>query len=82
MKLTEIEPICESYVELLSRDDLSKIIERPLLEACQCLYDKKIRTLMTSANRYRVRENECKCKKLLLVRGRLCLDVDRLWFFE
>ena len=51
MKLTEIEPICESYVELLSRDDLSKIIERPLLEACRCLYDKKIRTLMTSANR-------------------------------
>ncbi len=41
MKLTEIEPICESYVELLSRDDLSKIIERPLLEACRCLYDKK-----------------------------------------
>ena len=54
MKLTEIEPICESYVELLSRDDLSKIIERPLLEACQYLYDKKIRTLMTSANRYNV----------------------------
>lgn len=54
MKLTEIEPICESYVELLSRDDLSKIIERPLLEACRCLYDKKIRTLMTSANRYNV----------------------------
>ena len=54
MKLTEVEPICESYVELLSRDDLSKIVEHPLLEACQCLYDKKIRTLMTSANRYNV----------------------------
>lgn len=54
MKLTEIEPIFESYVEVLNRNDLNKIIEKPLLPACQCLYDKNIQTLMTSANRFNV----------------------------
>ena len=54
MKLIEVEPICESYVEILNRDDLTKIVESPLLEACQYLYDKHIRTLMTSANRFNV----------------------------
>lgn len=49
--IRNIFPICESSINVLSREDLVKLVEAPLLEACEELYDKNIKTLWSSANK-------------------------------
>lgn len=48
--LADIEPIEESFIIPASREHLDEIVELPVLEACKILFDKGIRTLMSSAN--------------------------------
>jgi hypothetical protein len=50
-KLSEIEPFTDAHVEIRDRSDLAKVVEGPLLSACQKLYDRNIRTYMSSANK-------------------------------
>ncbi len=51
-KLSSVEKIeRENNVMIKNREQLSSLIEPPLLSACQELYDKNIRTLSSSANR-------------------------------
>lgn len=51
-KIRELEPIEESRSALiLERGSLAGLVERPLLLACEELYDKNITTLGTSANK-------------------------------
>ena len=48
----EIEPIQESRGSMVkTRDQIKKLVEVPLLSACEELYDKNIRTVSTSANK-------------------------------
>ena len=49
--LKVIEPIEEGGITLETREDLTRLVEPPLLEACQILFDKNIRTVMSSANK-------------------------------
>lgn len=50
--LREVEPIEVSRNQMvIKRDQLEKIVERPLLKASIELYDKNIRTLASSANK-------------------------------
>lgn len=49
--LSAIQPITKSALVPNSREDLVNIVEAPLLEACQILYDKNIKTVMSSANK-------------------------------
>ena len=50
--LSEIETIQESSDQMIrNREQLTNLIEIPLLSACQELYDKNIQTLATSANK-------------------------------
>lgn len=50
--LADVPVIEESSNQMIiSRDQLEKLIERPLLQACEELYDKNIRTLSSSANK-------------------------------
>lgn len=49
--LGEIEPIEQGSLTLNSREDLVRLVEAPLLEACQLFYDKGIETWMSSANK-------------------------------
>lgn len=49
--LSSIKPIEKSRNLIVKeRSELEGMVERPLLKACQILYDKNIRTLSTSAN--------------------------------
>lgn len=48
--LADIEPIEESFIIPTSREHLDELVELPVLEACKILFDKGIRTLMSSAN--------------------------------
>lgn len=51
LSLKDVEPIRRSPGLIpLRREDLKGLVESPLLEACELLYDKNIRTLYTSAN--------------------------------
>lgn len=51
IKLSEVDRIAESRCRMvLERIELKKLVETPLLEACEILYDKNIRTTETSAN--------------------------------
>lgn len=56
--LSEIEPIEESNLTPQSREDLARLVEAPLLEACQVLFDKNIGTWMSSANKKDVAAGE------------------------
>jgi len=50
--MSELEPIEQSRNRtILERADLKEIVEKPLLSACEKLYDKNIRTLSTSCNK-------------------------------
>ncbi|MFA6253559.1 MAG: hypothetical protein WC687_04840 [Patescibacteria group bacterium] len=50
--LGNIEPIQESRnVMVRTREELTALVEAPLLQACASLYDKNIRTLSSSANK-------------------------------
>lgn len=53
-KISEIEPLEDHHYKIENREDLSKFVERPLLSACQDLYDKNIETYMSSANKNNV----------------------------
>ncbi len=48
--LTEIEPISKGHICIKTREQIKEVVEKPLLTACEKLYDKNIRTLATSAN--------------------------------
>jgi len=51
VKIAEILPIEQSSgVPVFTREMLRKLVESPLLSACEELYDKNIQTLSTSAN--------------------------------
>src|ERR1035437_10524830 len=49
--ISEMSAIEESGYSPTTRESLSKLVEAPLLEACEDLYDKNIRTAMSSANK-------------------------------
>lgn len=49
-KIKNIEPILETNVTI-TRENLSRFIEEPCLDACRYLYDKNIETYMSSANK-------------------------------
>ncbi len=53
--LKKVEPIGESERIILRKEELEGIIEKPLLAACQELYDKNIQTVSTSANRENIK---------------------------
>jgi hypothetical protein len=57
-KLSEIEPIEEHHVDVETREDLSQLIEGPLLSACQNLYDKNVQTYMSSANKKNIESGD------------------------
>ncbi len=48
--ISSIPVIRESVVFPKTREGLSQLVEAPLIEACQDLWDKNIQTLMSSAN--------------------------------
>lgn len=48
--ISEIGVIQEGGVTVQTKEDLSRLVEPPLLEACEELYDKNIQTVMSSAN--------------------------------
>lgn len=49
--LAETPPIEESRNQILtSKDDIKKLIEQPLLDACEIFWDLNIQTLSSSAN--------------------------------
>lgn len=66
--ISEIQPISEGGVEIQTREDLEKLVEPPLLEACQVLFDKRIRTIFSSANKYDISSGE----------GYITIDFDNL----
>lgn len=50
--LSEIPAIVEGRNKTITaREQIKELVEKPLLEACQIMYDKNIRTLATSANK-------------------------------
>ena len=49
--ISAIEPIEQGGLTPQSREDLKKLVELPLLEACQKFFDKGIRTVFSSANK-------------------------------
>jgi len=49
--LSEIPPIEGGGMTPQSKDDLARLVEAPLLEACQIFFDKGVETSMSSANR-------------------------------
>lgn len=53
-KLSEIEPIEESHIRIVNKGDLAKVVEGPLLAACESLFDKNIQTNMSTANKKNV----------------------------
>lgn len=60
IKLSDLQPIQKSRgAELLRREDLDNLIEKPLLSACQELYDKNIRTTGSSANYRDIKYGYC-----------------------
>ncbi|MEX1113004.1 MAG: hypothetical protein WD603_02660 [Patescibacteria group bacterium] len=48
----EVEPL--HYLSCLHfhRENIPRFVEQPLVEACQMLFDKNVRTTLTSANRH------------------------------
>ena len=51
-QIKDIERIGLSPVEIKNRDELFEVVELPCQEACFDLYDKNIKTVMSSANFY------------------------------
>ncbi len=49
--LSEVEQIREGGLTVEREEDLDRLVEAPLLEACKILYRKGIRTEFSSANR-------------------------------
>lgn len=58
-KILDLQAIHKSRNKnVRNREDLAGLIERPLLSACEELYDKNITTLATSANKQDVEYND------------------------
>ncbi|OGI75439.1 hypothetical protein A3C67_01005 [Candidatus Nomurabacteria bacterium RIFCSPHIGHO2_02_FULL_42_19] len=49
--ISQIDPISEGGLTPRNRGDLDHFVEAPLLEACQILFDKGIKTIFSSANK-------------------------------
>lgn len=49
--LSQIDPIEQGGLTPDSKEELKTLVEAPLLEACQILYNKNIKTLFSSANK-------------------------------
>ena len=49
--ISDIGPIMEMDAGVGRREDLAMLVEPPLLEACQILFDKNIHSVMSSANK-------------------------------
>ncbi len=79
MLISEIKPIDERGINLLSREDaknvINRIIEPPLRKACTIFMKKGIRTVMSSANRNNVlKEGEKAIEKEDLYENRTIAD--------
>jgi hypothetical protein len=57
--LREVQAIEESGVRIKTRDDIARLVELPLREACEVLWDKNIETWQSSANKKDVAMGEC-----------------------
>jgi len=58
-RILDLEAIVQSRdTPVLYREQLAELVERPLLSACEELYDKNIVTLSTSANKQNVEFND------------------------
>lgn len=49
--LSEIEPIVGGEVEIHNKSQLKEIVELPILAVCEGLWDKNIKTCLSSANK-------------------------------
>ena len=56
--LEEVQPIEESAGQKITRENMERFVEAPLIEACEILYDKNIRTLSSSANKKDIEKGE------------------------
>ena len=56
--ISEIEPIEQSGAVTLTRETIKEVVEAPLVAACTMLYDKNIRTVMSSANKKDIERGE------------------------
>jgi len=50
-RLEKVQPIEESAGQKITKENIGKFVEAPLVEACEIFYDKNIRTLSSSANK-------------------------------
>jgi len=52
LQISEIKPIQKSIgLPIATRDEIVKLVEVPLVKACEILYDLNIQTMSTSANK-------------------------------
>ncbi len=49
--ISDIEPIEQGGLTPQDREGLRNLVEAPLLDACQLLYDKGVKTVFSSANK-------------------------------
>lgn len=67
--IAEMRPIEESRnIPILGKEAISKLVETPLVSACEILYDKNIQTLASSAN----------AKDIAIGYGHLIINFDTL----
>ena len=64
MLVKDIEPIRLDNIKINSIDDLNKIVELPLLEACKIFYNLGITTVMSSCNKDNVRMGQYEQRKI------------------
>jgi len=56
--LQNIEPIEEGSIVPANVDDLDRVVEEPLLEACKIFFIKGVKTWMSSANKNDIKNGE------------------------
>lgn len=66
--ISDIEPVEEGGITVPSKEYLKNFVEYPLLEACELLFDKGIRTIFSSANK----------KDLIIGHAHIALDWEQL----
>lgn len=54
--ISKISVIEESGILVRTKKQLAELVEAPLLEACEDLYDKNIQTVMSSANKGNIKK--------------------------
>ena len=64
MKVIDIKPIKQDNIKINNKDDLNKIIELPLLEACKIFYDLGLTTVMSSCNENNIKLGEYPRRKI------------------